>query len=207
MRLRQSSCIMISREFDVNELQPWLFVHVHLSLLMLRAVASQRWSAYSPAPCWTTAVAWLAPRCMVVMPSSFGKGKPLPPPAHGGDSIFSAASMVQCDSLSLLMTCCPLIVARFLLILCPRSLQPSCHQVFKHHHEESTGRTSSIGQHTLCLDSAGAILNDSLFRCVRVVLSAVGLPKSMYLSDGSYLGWHSTRCVWTALAPFSTTRS
>jgi GTPase len=37
-------------------------------------------------------------------------------------------------------------------------------QVFKHHHEESTGRTSSIGQHNLCLDSSGGILNDSQFR-------------------------------------------
>lgn len=37
-------------------------------------------------------------------------------------------------------------------------------QVFKHHHEESTGRTSSIGQHNLCLDSGGGILNDSQFR-------------------------------------------
>lgn len=37
-------------------------------------------------------------------------------------------------------------------------------QVFKHHHEEATGRTSSIGQHTLCLDSRGGILNDTLFR-------------------------------------------
>jgi hypothetical protein len=37
-------------------------------------------------------------------------------------------------------------------------------QVFKHHHEESTGRTSSIGQHNLCLDSKGGILNDSQFR-------------------------------------------
>lgn len=37
-------------------------------------------------------------------------------------------------------------------------------QVFKHHHEEATGRTSSIGQHTLCLDSLGTILNDTQFR-------------------------------------------
>ncbi|KAF6266501.1 hypothetical protein COO60DRAFT_1632621 [Scenedesmus sp. NREL 46B-D3] len=37
-------------------------------------------------------------------------------------------------------------------------------KVFKHHHEESTGRTSSIGQHNLCLDSSGGILNDSQFR-------------------------------------------
>lgn len=37
-------------------------------------------------------------------------------------------------------------------------------KVFKHHHEETTGRTSSIGQHTLCLDSTGQILNDTLFR-------------------------------------------
>jgi hypothetical protein len=52
---------------------------------------------------------------------------------------------------------------------------PGCHcagarlsraapQVFKHHHEEATGRTSSIGQHNLCLDSHGAILNDGMFR-------------------------------------------
>lgn len=37
-------------------------------------------------------------------------------------------------------------------------------KVFKHHHEETTGRTSSIGQHNLCLDSKGQILNDSQFR-------------------------------------------
>ncbi|MEW5298295.1 MAG: hypothetical protein WDW36_001435 [Sanguina aurantia] len=37
-------------------------------------------------------------------------------------------------------------------------------KVFKHHHEEATGRTSSIGQHTLCLDSLGTILNDTQFR-------------------------------------------
>lgn len=27
------------------------------------------------------------------------------------------------------------------------------------------GRTSSIGQHTLCLDSKGQVLNDASFRC------------------------------------------
>ncbi|KAK9810862.1 hypothetical protein WJX73_003019 [Symbiochloris irregularis] len=37
-------------------------------------------------------------------------------------------------------------------------------KVFKHGHEEVTGRTSSIGQHNLCLDAKGNILNDSLFR-------------------------------------------
>lgn len=37
-------------------------------------------------------------------------------------------------------------------------------KVFKHQHEESTGRTSSIGQHNLCLNSNGAILNDPQFR-------------------------------------------
>mmetsp|Transcript_39503 Transcript_39503/g.87887 ORF Transcript_39503/g.87887 Transcript_39503/m.87887 type:complete len:658 (-) Transcript_39503:428-2401(-) len=37
-------------------------------------------------------------------------------------------------------------------------------KVFKYHHEESTGRTSSIGQHTLCLDGTGTILNDTSFK-------------------------------------------
>mmetsp|Transcript_34634 Transcript_34634/g.87650 ORF Transcript_34634/g.87650 Transcript_34634/m.87650 type:complete len:638 (-) Transcript_34634:745-2658(-) len=37
-------------------------------------------------------------------------------------------------------------------------------KVFKHGHEEATGRTSSIGQHTLCLDAHGSVLNDSMFR-------------------------------------------
>lgn len=37
-------------------------------------------------------------------------------------------------------------------------------KVFKHSHEEATGRTSSIGQHTLCLDAAGHVLNDAMFR-------------------------------------------
>lgn len=37
-------------------------------------------------------------------------------------------------------------------------------KVFKHGHEEATGRTSSIGQHNLCLDSKCNILNDQMFR-------------------------------------------
>ncbi|GAB4820818.1 hypothetical protein N2152v2_007864 [Parachlorella kessleri] len=37
-------------------------------------------------------------------------------------------------------------------------------KVFKHGHEEDTGRTSSIGQHTLCLGSRGEILNDPSFK-------------------------------------------
>lgn len=37
-------------------------------------------------------------------------------------------------------------------------------KVFKHSHESDTGRTSSIGQHTLCLGSRGNILNDPSFR-------------------------------------------
>mmetsp|Transcript_6842 Transcript_6842/g.11648 ORF Transcript_6842/g.11648 Transcript_6842/m.11648 type:complete len:619 (-) Transcript_6842:561-2417(-) len=37
-------------------------------------------------------------------------------------------------------------------------------KVFKHSHEEETGRTSSIGQHNMCLDAAGNILNDLQFR-------------------------------------------
>jgi GTPase len=47
-------------------------------------------------------------------------------------------------------------------VLCRHTV--ACWQVFKHHHEETTGRTSSIGQHNLCLDSKGQILNDSQFR-------------------------------------------
>lgn len=34
----------------------------------------------------------------------------------------------------------------------------------RHAHESGTGRTSSIGQHVVCLDSMGEILNDSTFR-------------------------------------------
>lgn len=37
-------------------------------------------------------------------------------------------------------------------------------KVFKHGHEESTGRTSSIGQHNLVVDSGLNILNDPLFK-------------------------------------------
>ncbi|CAD7702796.1 unnamed protein product [Ostreobium quekettii] len=37
-------------------------------------------------------------------------------------------------------------------------------RVFKHTHEEATGRTSSIGQHNLVLDSKGVILNDPMFK-------------------------------------------
>ncbi|KAK9908835.1 hypothetical protein WJX75_003542 [Coccomyxa subellipsoidea] len=37
-------------------------------------------------------------------------------------------------------------------------------KVFKHNHESTTGRTSSIGQHNLCLGANGEVLNDGLFR-------------------------------------------
>ncbi|EIE25284.1 GTP binding protein [Coccomyxa subellipsoidea C-169] len=37
-------------------------------------------------------------------------------------------------------------------------------KVFKHGHESATGRTSSIGQHNLCLGAHGEVLNDGLFR-------------------------------------------
>eukprot|EP01026_Neomeris_dumetosa_P083875 TRINITY_DN9778_c0_g1_i8.p1 TRINITY_DN9778_c0_g1~~TRINITY_DN9778_c0_g1_i8.p1 ORF type:complete len:582 (-),score=67.91 TRINITY_DN9778_c0_g1_i8:226-1971(-) len=37
-------------------------------------------------------------------------------------------------------------------------------KVFKHNHETQTGRTSSIGQHNLCLDSKGTIVNDEMFK-------------------------------------------
>mmetsp|Transcript_23542 Transcript_23542/g.65268 ORF Transcript_23542/g.65268 Transcript_23542/m.65268 type:complete len:580 (+) Transcript_23542:416-2155(+) len=37
-------------------------------------------------------------------------------------------------------------------------------KVFKHGHEESTGRTSCVGQHNLCLDEHGEILNNPMFR-------------------------------------------
>lgn len=37
-------------------------------------------------------------------------------------------------------------------------------KVFKHGHEASTGRTSSIGQHNLCLGPTGEVLNDAAFR-------------------------------------------
>lgn len=45
-------------------------------------------------------------------------------------------------------------------------------KILKFHHETQTGRTSSIGQHNLCIDSVGQILNDSTFRqtqCAEVV--------------------------------------
>ena len=37
-------------------------------------------------------------------------------------------------------------------------------KVFKHSHEGASGRTSAIGQHNLCLSSAGGVLNDSMFK-------------------------------------------
>ena len=36
--------------------------------------------------------------------------------------------------------------------------------VFKHNHESSTGRTSAIGQHNLCLNAEGVALNDAAFK-------------------------------------------
>lgn len=59
----------------------------------------------------------------------------------------------------------PLDCWSYCLLVCQTNCLVNClFQVFKHHHEESTGRTSSIGQHNLCLDSAGGILNDPMFR-------------------------------------------
>lgn len=37
-------------------------------------------------------------------------------------------------------------------------------KVFRHAHEQETGRTSSIAQHSLCFNVAGAVLNDTSFR-------------------------------------------
>ncbi|RMZ53490.1 hypothetical protein APUTEX25_003312 [Auxenochlorella protothecoides] len=37
-------------------------------------------------------------------------------------------------------------------------------RVFTHGHEQSTGRTSSIGQHSICLDASGTFLNDAQYR-------------------------------------------
>ena len=48
-------------------------------------------------------------------------------------------------------------------------------KVFKHDHEGVTGRTSAIGQHNLCLHSAGGILNDGMFKpsnCAEYVRAA-----------------------------------
>jgi GTPase len=62
--------------------------------------------------------------------------------------------------------------------------------VFKHHHEEATGRTSSIGQHNLCLDSRGDILNDPQFRnntCGEYVKQASKVVTLVDLAGGA--GW------------------
>lgn len=70
------------------------------------------------------------------------------------------------------------------------ALPPPPWQVFKHHHEEATGRTSSIGQHTLCLDAKGNVLNDPLFRTqVRLRMGGGGG------------GWHNVegKGVWRRL--------
>ncbi|PSC69725.1 GTP-binding 1 [Micractinium conductrix] len=56
-------------------------------------------------------------------------------------------------------------------------------RVFKHSHEADTGRTSSVGQHTLCLDSRGAILNDAAFRTQSIADYVARAAKVVTLVD------------------------
>ena len=56
-------------------------------------------------------------------------------------------------------------------------------KVFKHVHEETTGRTSSISQHTLCLDAAGNVLNDAAFRATTTADYVARAAKILTLVD------------------------
>lgn len=56
-------------------------------------------------------------------------------------------------------------------------------RVFKHGHEESTGRTSSIGQHNLCLDSTGNVLNDPQFKTSTIADYVARAAKVVTLVD------------------------
>jgi GTPase len=56
-------------------------------------------------------------------------------------------------------------------------------KVFKHGHEESTGRTSSIGQHNLILDSKGIILNDASFKLATIASYVAKSSKLITLVD------------------------
>ena len=87
--------------------------------------ARAHWSAFSRAACWMTAVALRAPRC-------------IPAPV---------------------LCCCLKERLCHHFAHCPRECQLQVVadasipllQVFKHGHESATGRTSSIGQHNLCV--------------------------------------------------------
>ncbi|KAL4858377.1 GTP-binding protein 1 [Chlorella vulgaris] len=56
-------------------------------------------------------------------------------------------------------------------------------KVFKHGHESETGRTSSIGQHNLCLDSRGEILNDAAFKTQSIADYVARASKVVTLVD------------------------
>ncbi|EFN58066.1 hypothetical protein CHLNCDRAFT_57128 [Chlorella variabilis] len=56
-------------------------------------------------------------------------------------------------------------------------------KVFRHGHEVDTGRTSSIGQHNLCLDSRGGILNDAAFRTQSIADYVARASKVVTLVD------------------------
>lgn len=56
-------------------------------------------------------------------------------------------------------------------------------KVFKHGHEGETGRTSSIGQHNLCLDATGRVLNDPAFRAATTAEYVSRASKVLTLVD------------------------
>lgn len=56
-------------------------------------------------------------------------------------------------------------------------------KVFKHGHEGETGRTSSIGQHNLCLDAQGNVLNDPSFRSATTADYVARAAKVLTLVD------------------------
>lgn len=56
-------------------------------------------------------------------------------------------------------------------------------KVFKHGHEQETGRTSAISQHTLCLDAGGKVLNDPLFRTTTTADYVARAAKVLTLVD------------------------
>lgn len=56
-------------------------------------------------------------------------------------------------------------------------------KVFRHAHEQETGRTSSIAQHSLCFDVEGKVLNDTAFRSDVACAAVTDAAKIISLVD------------------------
>lgn len=111
-----------------------------------------RW-ACSPAPSWMMAAALHGPRCSSTATSRTRVGGQAAGVQGAGWLTLLAALPAACTH-----------QGRKQFLRCPPCCLPNNACPLRDSSHLQAGRTSSIGQHTLCLDSKGDILNDPAFR-------------------------------------------